>query len=312
MRIKLLLLSFLLLALPALAASPIRFGLSVQPDTGANGISSATMCSAGGAKVHFVAIRATWPRLQPAANRWNFTWLDTAVNNAVARKQEVILVLGPAPRWTVTYLNRPSPEEVLRAKPTPQSLQDYAAALAKRYGDRVHYYQVWERPVSGTLLAVARDVQALFRAAARGIHSVNPALQVIAPEPGDVNLRWIAQYWNGSQSAERPDAILLCPDRLRADPQQFNWRMQVLRGRVLPAKNGPALWASIPITQDACRWNITAAALLQDISTLIFTGNESGIQAVLPSMEDGMARLSMLQGSAYSGSCRLSPELVAG
>ncbi|MHB9022986.1 MAG: hypothetical protein ACYC7E_02265 [Armatimonadota bacterium] len=300
------------LALPALAAGPIQLGISVKPGNRAQGTSLTTQRIAEGT-VRYVAIRATWPRLQPLPSRWDFSWLDTAVNAALARKQQVVLVLGPSPRWAVTYLNNPTAEQVLRSKPTPKALAAYATAVAKRYGNRVRYYQLWERPESGTLLAVPRDVHLLFRTAAKAIHTFNPSLKVIVPEPGDVDLRWMAQYLSVAQAGERPDVFLLSPDRQCAIPQRLAWRLQVLRGRILPAKNPPALWASIPVTpKNSQHWNLAASALLQDISTLLFTGNESCIQTVKTELSNGLSRLVTLVDTTYSGSCRLSPEVVAG
>lgn len=256
----------LLLLAAALWAAPLTYGV-LLPDDGFPGPRALDAAKAAGAQ--YVVIRANWPRIQPTALAWCFAELDAAVDAARDRGLTVVLTLGPAPRWTVRYLQVPSDVEVARAKPDLAALQAYAAKLAERYQGRVRYYRLWEPPTAAVLLAVPRDVYALYRAAAAAIHGVDGLLQVIAPEPGDVNLDWIAGYLGGAKGAAAPDILALTPGRWVKTAAEFRWRCHVLRNRVLPA-DAPALWAEIPAGDDG---ELAAAAVQDGMIPVLFSGD---------------------------------------
>ncbi|HOS42340.1 MAG TPA: hypothetical protein PK794_01485, partial [Armatimonadota bacterium] len=125
----------------------------------------------------------------------------------------------------------------------------------------------------------------------------NPALKVIAPEPGGVNLEWIAAYLGAATGAEAPDILALTPARYPLTTEAFWWRCSVLRARVLPSA-GPALWAEAPAGDGA---RMAAAALAHAIPVLLFPPGAAVPPALLP-----------LQGSSYAGWLPVSLEAVGG
>ncbi len=288
-----------LLWLPLLlAATPVVFGVRADD-------APARVADMG---LHRVTLHADWTRLQPGARHWDFAWLDAAVNAATVHGLQVVLTLGPAAPWAVSYLKDPTPEEAARAHPDLPAYTAYVTAVARRYADRVTYYQLWERPTGTTLLAAPGTVRALFRAGARALHAVNPALQAVVSEPGDVDLGWIADYLDAAHGDERPDVLVLAPIHFTTTPEALWWRMTTLRARVLPA-DAPALWVDVPCTPDAAAgWRLTAAALLQGVTGVTLCGAD---------LDDGATRTALhalltVQGCACAGWALLGPQQPAG
>ena len=84
-----------LLCLPLWAAAPVRLGVSLP--IGDAKTLEARLDTAQTAGIQLVSLRAEWPRVQPAAGKWDFTALDAAVHAVRVRKLEVMLVFGPTP-----------------------------------------------------------------------------------------------------------------------------------------------------------------------------------------------------------------------
>lgn len=245
-------------------AAPVGFGLPLSPAAENDpAVARAEMAQMKAAGVQYVRIRTNWPRLQPSAGAWNFPPLDALVREASAAGLEPVLILGPAPAWTVTYLNKPTAAEVQRAYPTLDAARTYAGTVAKRYRGRVRYYQLWERPCSTTLLANASTVHALFRGMTAAIHGADPTLRAIAPEPGDVNLSWMRRLLETAKGAERPDILLLAPVKYAASPRAFWFRADVLRERLSP----PETWAEAPLSDDL---TMASAMLMGRCDVILF------------------------------------------
>jgi hypothetical protein len=270
-----------------LSALPITFG--VRDDAPAR---------AAEAGVRRIVIRADWPRLQPDARRWSFAWLDTAVDDAVARGLQVVLQLGPAAPWAIGYLKNPTPTEAARAHPDLPAYTAYVTAVARRYADRVTHYQLWERPTGTRLLAAPNTVRAIFRAGARALHAVNPSLQAVVSEPGDLDLGWIDEYLDAARGDERADVLLLSPAHFLTTPDALWWRMTVLRSQVLAA-DAPLLWADVP----APDWRMAAAALLQGVDGVIVSGADLSDHPTRVALH----ALEALQGWEYAGWALLGP-----
>lgn len=284
----------------AAQAVPVGFGLPLSPAAESNAAAAgAEMAHMKAAGVQYVLIRTNWPRLQPAAIAWNFAPLDALVKEADAAGLEPVLVLGPAPGWAVSYLKNPTATELQRAYPTLSAARTYAGAVAKHYRGRVRYYQLWERPTSTTLLANACTVHALFRGMAAAMHAVDPGLQVIAPEPGDVNLSWMHGLLTSAKGAERPDILLLAPDRYASSPRAFWFRAGVLRDR-LPA---PETWAETPLNGDL---TMASAALMGGCDVIIFKPADGACPAAGSSMYSGLTALTELRGMHYTGWAQLA------
>jgi len=289
--------------------APIQLGVPIQiPDSTQATAYNHAFDDAQRAGASIVQIRAEWPRIQPDAKTWNFTTLDAVVARAKARKLDVVLVFGPAPRWTVTYLKNPSAQQLARARPDAVAYSKYVTAVTKRYADRVKYYQPWER---ATMLATSGDTWKLYRIATKAVHAVNPVLKVVAPEPGDVQLGWIYDYWRGCKGTERPDVLLLSAVTDRATPEALARRFQLLNSRVLP-KPAPVLWGSvIAATEQEWTWTAVVSLLLQNVSTLIIqpTAAYRDICAK-PTFMGELQSLASLSGQQYLGWQRVGPAMA--
>ncbi|HEY3377871.1 MAG TPA: beta-galactosidase [Armatimonadota bacterium] len=286
---------------------PTAHGESVAAITAALNIAQA-------AHVQRVTIAADWPRIQPTATTWNFAWLDAVIDAARARQLQVVLVLGPAPKWTVSYLGaNPGPAEVRRACPVTSAYAAYASAVARRYQQRVTYYQLWERPACGTLLAMPKDVYALYAAGAQAVHAVSASLRVIAMDPGDLNLGWIADYLKAAKGSARADILQLAPVRYTLSTSTFAWRLQTLRERVLPAQSPPTLWAQLPLTPEmpANGLALAAQALICGVPELTFASVSDACVVALPSptVLSATRFLSPLLAKTWRGWAQLAPNV---
>ena len=292
--------------------APVQLGVPIPiPDAARAPAYDHSLDDARRAGASIVQIRAEWPRIQPDAKTWNFATLDALVTKAQARKLDVVLVFGPAPAWTVTYLKNPSPQQLARARPDAAAYAKYVTAVTKRYADRVKYYQPWERPTGATLLATAEETWKLYRIAAKAVHAVNPALMVVAPEPGDMQLGWIYTYLRSCTGTERPDVLLLSAVTDRATPDAFARRFQLLHSRVLP-KPAPVLWGSaIAATEQEWGWIAAASLLLQNVSTLIVQPAAAHRDiCAKPAFLGELQSLASLTGQQYLGWQRIGPALA--
>jgi Cellulase (glycosyl hydrolase family 5) len=155
--------------------------------------------------VDTVRIHAFWGRIAPAADaaappagfaaadpsdpRYDWGALDAAVDRVRAAGMRVMLtVTGPGPVWTSTEPSRRNP----RWKPDPRRFADFATAVARRYGDRVDRYIVWNEPNLPLWLqpqstctggrctpASPRIYRDLVRAAEPAIKAADPGAQVL-------------------------------------------------------------------------------------------------------------------------------------
>jgi len=291
--------------------APIQFGIPIySPDSKETSAFDHALDDAKLAGMSLVQIRADWARIQPDADTWNYAWLDALITKAQARGLAVVLVFGPAPRWTASYLQNPSPDEIERARPDIAPYERYVTAVTKRYAGRVRYYQLWERPVVASLLATAGDTRKLYRAAARAVHGVDPTLQVIASEPGDVQLGWINDYLRETSGLERPDILLLNAITERSTPDALARRLDMLRDRVLPAP-APVLWGSVSAdTEQEWCWKAAASLLLQDVSTLLLQPTAAYRDICQPTFLGELQSLATLRGQNYLGWQRAESALI--
>lgn len=167
-------------------------------DTGTFWIDDATLTNSSGQPVtesfppvNFKSLRlwdsqTTWSLLELQKGQWDFTILDRFVNEAVARNQEITLVLGQSPAWAsarpgdVSYNGKGAPAE-------PRNIQDwrdYVSTVATRYRGRIKFYEIWNEPNDRTFYSgsIPKMVE-LTNEAAAILKSVDPTNTVISPPP---------------------------------------------------------------------------------------------------------------------------------
>src|SRR4051794_11926906 len=137
----------------------------------------------------------------PAAAGYDWSALDRAVGLVRGAGMKVTLsVTGPGPLWATARPGALNP----RLNPVPAQFGLFARAVARRYGDRVDRYIVWNEPNLPLWLqpqftcrgrtctpAAPHVYRALVRAAAPAIHAADPGARVLvgALAPAGQNAR---------------------------------------------------------------------------------------------------------------------------
>lgn len=198
-----------------------------------------------------------WEEIEKVSGTYNWDAYDTIVSATKRHDLELVAVLWGAPDWAA-----PSPS----APPNDLAdFEDFASAVAVRYGDQVHVYQIWDEPnlASGwggqpvNPIGYARLLETAYRA----IHSADSNATVLtaglAPttEQGPENLSDVlylrALYENGTRSvfdgvAAKPYGFDTGPTDRRVSPDILNSsRMVLLREEMeRHGDHDKSLWAS--------------------------------------------------------------------
>ncbi|MBX3065784.1 MAG: O-antigen ligase family protein [Anaerolineae bacterium] len=217
------------------------------------------------ASLGFVWLRQTfdWSQIEPTQGEFDFSAYDRIVT-AVSQqpKLKIVAVLDAAPAWA----RRAEGSDRLYAPPSSMAqFASFAAALAKRYGEQIDYYQVWDEPNLNThwggLDPRPADYAAMLQAAYTAIHANDATATVItaglAPttEQGPDNLSDVlflrALYEAGAKDyfdavAGKPYGFDSSPLDRTVDPEVLNFsRLILLREEMLKYGDGAkALWGS--------------------------------------------------------------------
>jgi hypothetical protein len=194
----------------ALAARDLEVGVEDERLTISEpGRTAGALAGIAAAGADIVRIHARWSAVSPGlhqrrrprgfdvadpdSRRYRWETLDQAVDLARADGLRVMLtVTGPGPLWTSRNPRLRNP----LYKPNPRLFGQFARAVARRYGDRVDRYLIWNEPnVAGWLepqqRCVARHVcfpvsphlyRGLVRAARPAIERADPGAQVLLGE----------------------------------------------------------------------------------------------------------------------------------
>jgi len=113
----------------------------------------------------FVRTDFWWSELEPRVDCWNeerFQWFSDYLGAARKKGLQVQVVLTGAPGWA---------RDLYRSTPAGffEEYQEYCAEVAKRYGARVHYYQMWNEADSILDFVVPWDDWRLFTNARSGL-----------------------------------------------------------------------------------------------------------------------------------------------
>ncbi|MCB0202286.1 MAG: beta-galactosidase, partial [Anaerolineae bacterium] len=103
----------------------------------------ATLDAITAAGFGWIRQRFPWSEIEVQQGEFNWQPWDEIIDAAVARDLEVVAVLDSSPDWAR------SPEDAANPLAPPASRADFgsfAAAFARRYGDRLRFYQVWDEP----------------------------------------------------------------------------------------------------------------------------------------------------------------------
>jgi polysaccharide biosynthesis protein PslG len=93
----------------------------------------------------------TWRDVEPGDGVWRFGVLDSRVDAARKRGDEVLLTLGLTPTWASSRPTEETPAYGEGATSPPEDLDDwrtYVRTVATRYAGRIAQYEIWNEPDS--------------------------------------------------------------------------------------------------------------------------------------------------------------------
>jgi len=138
---------------------------------------AAALC---GAKV--IRTGVEWGGLQPQKNQWNWQAMDRLVKIYGEKGMELQYILAFTAQWA-------APEEKQKDKnwlawsrcaPDLQAWRQYASGMAKRYKDKIRYWEVWNEPdLNGFGNFKVEEYNEMVKAAYQEIKKVDPKLQVM-------------------------------------------------------------------------------------------------------------------------------------
>jgi hypothetical protein len=142
-----------------------------------------------------------WAYLEPHPGQYDFSLLDKYADVAQAHQVELVLTLAGTPAWAS---KRPTevPEHEggvkgapgLAAEPsTIAPWEDFVRTVATRYKGRIHYYEIWNEPMSRPFFSgQPQDLAAMVQSAATILKQVDPANKVLSPPVSgdDKGLSW--------------------------------------------------------------------------------------------------------------------------
>lgn len=129
--------------------------------------------------VNSVRIMIPWAGVEPLNGSYNWTQIDTIVNDANARGMSVIGMIDETPGWAATKgtpaLSGPPASDTVFA--------GFASTLATRYKGKIGAYEIWNEPNSKTFWSTGPNpaaYTALLKAAYTAIKKSDPNAAVIA------------------------------------------------------------------------------------------------------------------------------------
>ncbi len=124
---------------PRLALWP-RVGVNLAPQALDNASLLQMLHEAG---VRWVRVEVPWAEVEPAPGRYRWAPWDARWQRLQRFGLTPVVVLNTSPAWARAAEDRDNP---LAPPARPEDLARFAGALARRYGDVLRYYQVWDEP----------------------------------------------------------------------------------------------------------------------------------------------------------------------
>jgi len=258
-------------AFPVQPAYAGRAGVNLEASELTGDRLARTLAELDAAGIRWVRFTLPWDQIEPARDQFDWAQPD-AIFAELAKHPaiEAVAVLNGSPAWARGAADADNPQA------PPHERADFgafAATVARRYGDRLRYYQVWHEPniapYWGAGPADPAGYLGLLREAAVQIRAADAdariVLAALAPttEAGGRNLSDIsyldALYGLGARAwfdiaAAQPYGFSQPPDAA-ADPSALNFERVTLLRQVMVA-HGDAI---TPLWATAFGWNASPA-----------------------------------------------------
>ncbi|NUQ00958.1 MAG: hypothetical protein HUU35_14010, partial [Armatimonadetes bacterium] len=138
-------------------------------------IMAAGLC---GAKV--IRTGVGWGGIQPTEERWTWDHMDRLVERYGQQGMELQCLLAFTPQWAAPAEFRQAEYRVWSRKmPRLDAWRTWVTAMARRYGDRIRFWEVWNEPDIGFWLGSLEEYLQLLQTAHDAIKQVDPKLQVM-------------------------------------------------------------------------------------------------------------------------------------
>ena len=121
-----------------------------------------------------------WDHLQPAEGKWAFDKLDQLVTDTGAVGIELQTLFGYTAKWASTGNTATTNwHDWANKMPKIDPWLTYVKTMVERYGDRIHYWEVWNEPDHSFWLDTPENYLLLFNKTAEAIKKVSPSAKVM-------------------------------------------------------------------------------------------------------------------------------------
>jgi hypothetical protein len=136
--------------------------------------------------------------IEPRRDVWDFTKLDSKLDEAARHNVELLFSLGYSPQWASSH-----PEKTctvgMGACWEPKDIQDwrsYIRTVGTRYKGRVHLYEVWNEPTDGSFWqGSVSSLVLLTQVAWQVLKEVDPTNKIITPSAiGPRGIPWLDDF----------------------------------------------------------------------------------------------------------------------
>ncbi len=123
-----------------------------------------------------------WETIQPAKDVWNWEPLDKMVAMYAEKGMELQYILAFTTRWAAPLEKQNSSNwlDWNRSAPDDAAWRGFASAMAKRYRDKIRYWEIWNEPdLWGFGAFTVEEYVRMMKSAYQEIKKVDPKLQVM-------------------------------------------------------------------------------------------------------------------------------------
>lgn len=140
-----------------------------------------------------VRVPLDWNRVEPRAGAFDWASYDRLVAAAKARGLEVVFVLGPTAEWASGALpTEPREDKIVKMPRQWSDWSNYVRAAVSHFRGQVKYWQIWEGFDFPNFRATRSSMITLIQQTRQAAKAADPEAKLILPEPGGVDLGWIA------------------------------------------------------------------------------------------------------------------------
>jgi hypothetical protein len=146
-----------------------------------------------------------WAYLEPHPGQYDFSLLDKYVQAAQEHNVELVLTLEGTPTWASS---RPAEVPVhegggkdapgIAAIPrTASSWEDFLRVVGARYKGKIHYYEIWNEPMSRPYFSgQPQEMVGLVRSASTILKQIDPSIKIISPPVSgdDKGISWFDAF----------------------------------------------------------------------------------------------------------------------